>query len=222
MNRTKVKQLLRASGFTGSIHFRKHTEFGTPDSFGSAIHRRWIGSGNCDEINYRQDRDGFEAVVIYLEPKSYYETVARLHNPKHVWLEGQINGLRRNLGYCTNWSQAAAEQLRDDIRRMNFPAFKISKEQTKFGLEWLKRTQFKLNGELRANAFITENEANIIKNFARFEFVGLRFDAVNPYTNAPQAVLPIYRTIARNKKSFTYVVNPMGWGRMPKYEVVGA
>lgn len=33
MKRTEVKAMLKKAGFTGKVQFRKHNEFGTPDSF---------------------------------------------------------------------------------------------------------------------------------------------------------------------------------------------
>lgn len=220
MNKTIVKAKLKEFGFTGRIVFRKHNEFGQPDDCGPAIHRRLLSlESDCSEVVNCADRDGFDTVVLYMEPKSYYLALENLTDAKHVWTEGEINGLRRNLGYCTNWSKVAAEDVREEILRNGMPEFRITKEQTKFGLSWLKRTQWKLNGELRAGAFIGVREARIIKNFARFEFVGLEFVSVNPYTGFPQCIAPLYKTIAKNGESFTYRVSPMG-GFGACYEVV--
>lgn len=142
-----IKRMLKDAGYTGRINFRRSDQFGTPDDFGPAIHRRWIDpTYETEEIMYSVDRDGFSAVVIYIEPASYYRHRANLENPKHVWDKQQINGLRKGLGYCGSWSKPAKEYLHEELQRNNY-AFKISKEQSKFGIEWLKRTQFKLNGE---------------------------------------------------------------------------
>lgn len=219
MNRTQIKKMLKAAGFNGRVVFRKHGEFGTPDSNGPAIHYRWIQC-NVHEIADHAHCDNFKTVVIYMEPASYYRYRELISNPKHVWTEGEINGLRKCLGYCTNWSSVARSEFTEDIQRMTFPAFKITPEQTRFGLEWLKRTQFKKNGELRASAFIGSREASILRRFKRFEFVGLDFMPPNPYTGIPEAVAPLYRAVARNGDSFTYRVCPMHTGFGANYEVI--
>lgn len=212
-----IKSQLRKAGYVGAIHFRKANEFGTPDNFGPAIHRRWIDSQyDCDAIIELVDRDNFETVVIYLEPVSFYTHRANLDNPKHVWCKSEINGLRKGLGYCGSWSDAAKQELIEELQRNTY-SFKISKDQSDFGIEWLKRTQFKLNGEIRAGAFIGEREAKVIQKFKRFEFVGLRFIYVSPYQTDSA---PIYRTIARDGSSFDYSCSPMG-GFGACYEVVG-
>lgn len=214
--KTNIKKMLRKAGFTGAIHFRKAEAFGTPDDFGPAIHRRWLDPAyETEEIMHSVERDGFNTVVLYLEPASYYRHRSNLENPKHVWLLSEINGLRKRLGYCSNWSQTAKEELREELQRNDY-SFKISKEQSQFGIEWLRRTQFKLNGELRAGAFIGEREAKIIKSFKRFEFIGLRFIYVSPYQTE---TAPIYRTFAKNGDYFDYSCSPMG-GFGATYEVI--
>lgn len=214
--KVQIKRMLKDAGFNGRVYFRKASEFGTPDDFGPAIHRRWIDPQyETDEIMHSVERDGFEAVVIYLEPKSYYRHKANLENPKHIWDKQQINGLRKGLGYCGNWSQPAKEELTETLQRTEYH-FNISKEQTQFGIEWLRRTQFRLDGKIRAGAFIGVREAKIIQNFKRFEFVGLRFIRVSP---CQTDTAPIYRTIARNGEYFDYSCSPMG-GFGAAYEVV--
>lgn len=212
-----IKNQLRKAGFKGAIHFRKAAEFGKPDSFGPAIHRRWIdASYDLDDVMSSVDRDGFDTVVIYLEPTSFYIHKSNLENPKHIWHKSEINGLRKGLGYCGSWSDVAKQDLIEDLQRNTY-AFKIAKEQSDFGIEWLRRTQFKLNGGIRAGAFIGEREANIIKKFKRFEFVGLRFIYVSPYQTD---TAPIYRTYAKDGSYFDYSCSPMG-GFGASYEVVG-
>lgn len=220
MNISTVKKLLRDKGFEGKVIGRKAHEFGTHDGSGPAIHRRILDDieYDVDEIMYSVERDGFETVVCYLEPKSYYYYINILNDQKHTWTEGEINGLRKQLGYCSNWSKVAREELVEDISRNGMYDCKITREQTKFGLDWLKRKQFRLDGRIRAGAFIGEREAKIIRSFKKFEFVGLDFMSINPYTGAPQAVAPLYRCVAKNGESFTYRVSPMLFGS--QYEVV--
>lgn len=69
MKRSEIKQMLRDAGFEGRIHFRSHREFGKPDNFGPAIHRRWIDPNyEVQEIMHSVERDLFDTVVLYLEP----------------------------------------------------------------------------------------------------------------------------------------------------------
>jgi len=211
-----IKKMLTSAGFNGRIVFRKSKEFGTADSYGPAIHRRWIDAEyEAREILDSVERDGFETVVIYLEPNSYYTYLAKLNNPKAVWTKGEINGLRKGLGYCGPWSDVAKEELSQTIKTTEFN-FKITKDQSKFGVDWLKRTQFRLDGRLRASAFIGEREASIIKNFKEFRFIGLRFIYVSPYQTD---TAPVYRTISKSGDYFDYSCAPMG-GFGAAYEVV--
>lgn len=212
MNRTQVKHELKQRGFTGKVHFRKTDEFGQPDTFGPAIHRRLIDI-NYDLDNAAEDaeRDNLETVVIYLEPKSFYYYRRLFTLKRHAWSLGEINGLRKGLGYCSPWSRVAKQEFTQDLMRIEF-SFPITKEQTKFGINWLKTTQFNQHGNLRAakTTFIGDREAAIIRTFKRFEFVALRFLDYSDYTGVYQTILPVYRVISKSSDSFEYSCNPMG------------
>lgn len=206
--RNLVKQKLKKLGFKGKITFKRHNKFNSNLGYGPAIHMRLVDLDyDLNEVMHSHNRDGFNEVVFYLENKSHYEMRERLENKKHVWSEGEINSLRKNLGYCSNWSEYARETLIDDyFRRGDMHCFNITKEQSKKGIDWLKSSQLKKNGQLRAakSTFLTENEAEIIKNFKKFQFIGLEFSSYNPYSKSHQLIRPIYRTIAKNGDYFDY------------------
>lgn len=221
MNKTLVKKAMKEAGFEGRLYFRKSKEFGTPDNYGPAIHRRLIDLNyDLSDVMHSVERDGFETVVFYVEPKSYYFYRHLFSLKKHVWTKSEINGLRKGLGFCSPWSKVAKEEFAQDIMRMDF-AYSITKEQTAFGIEWLKNTQFNRHGRLRAakTTFIGEREAAIIRTFKRFEFTGLRFQDYNQYSQSYQNISPIYRVISKSGESFEYSCTPMGrYGAC--YEVV--
>lgn len=203
--KNEIKKQLRKAGFKGSVYFRKQTEFGTPDTFGPAIHRRWIDPQHeIEEILYDADRDGFDTVVIYLEPASYYRYRQLLTKKSHIWTKSEIDGLRKQMGYCSGCSQPARDEL---IRDCGTFDFKITREQTAFGLQWLRETQFKKSGELRAGAFIGRHEAKIIKTFKEFRFVGIHFENFNQWSQCWQTISPVYAVISKDGSSFEYAAH---------------
>lgn len=76
---------------------------------------------------------------------------------------------------------------------------------TEKGISWLRRTQFKKNGELSSakTTFLGLREAHVVKNFSHFEFIGL-VDEGN--SNWPQ-VFPAYKVYATDGSSFEYVAS---------------
>lgn len=209
MNKTDIKRALRDAGFKGQVHFRDHAEFGCACDVGPAIHRRLLDIDYDIECVVDQAlRDGFETVVLYFEPKSYYHYRAILNDKAHVWSEGEINGLRKGLGYCSNWSKCAREELIDDIRRMDIEA-RVTDEQSQKGLDWLYKTQFTKRGEIRfrKHAFIGERELEVLKDFEKFTFQGLRFQDFNPYTSTYQTISPVYGVHGKSGGYFEYSAN---------------
>jgi hypothetical protein len=95
--------------------------------------------------------------------------------------------------------------------------YRISREQTLKGIAWLQRYCFKLDGSPRKRKDSPFESAHleVIRNFSRFEFVGLKdLRADNPYSlslNFHQYI-PIYRVIARDGSYFDY--SPATWGEV--------
>lgn len=85
----------------------------------------------------------------------------------------------------------------------------ISAEQTAQGISWLSKTMLNKQGDLRntavvKNAGFTQEHADIIKDFKKFELVG--FKDIGSHTYAPQ-----YAVISNAGKEFVYHVSG-GWG----------
>lgn len=86
----------------------------------------------------------------------------------------------------------------------------ISPDQTAQGIAWLKKNVLNAKGELRDTGMVreagfTQEHAEIIKDFDKFELVGFKHDGQSHiYT-------PIYRTIAKSGDHFDYSVGG-GWG----------
>lgn len=104
------------------------------------------------------------------------------------------------------------ENKLDDMER----GYNITQEQSQIGIDYLQTTVLKKNGDLRnskkAHDF-EQYEADIIRNFERFEFMGFyeNFQGYHSHYS------PIYRTISKDGKYFDYTVAGQ-WGNP---EVVG-
>ena len=85
--------------------------------------------------------------------------------------------------------------------------YKLEKNQTDFGIKWLKGRYFKLDGTPRKQAehdfgtYDQDRYFDIIKNFKEFRFIGYRAEwqcGCNTY------LTPVYKVISKNGDSFTY------------------
>ena len=205
-----IKKLLKDKGYKGRITWNNHNEF-IPDSNGyyRGLHHRILDIDyDIDNIIYEIERDGYNELFLYLEPKSYYDYQTKLNDKTHIWTEGEINQLRKSLGICSIWSKAAIEELLYAIR--DGFEFRITPEQTEKGLNWLLKSQFRMNGKLRESqgTFIDERAADIVRNFSHFLFIGIQMQSNNPY-NSVYSAAPIYRCFDKDGHYFDY--NPVAY-----------
>lgn len=112
--------------------------------------------------------------------KACIEHCKKLLNPKHVFTKGEIQGINKMLnamrfsreqGKVNGQTLIAALRLRatKDISQ------RITPEQTKQGLEYLKSIQLKRsNGFKKGSGFehLNEYEAKVVKNAKSFRFIG--------------------------------------------------
>lgn len=88
----------------------------------------------------------------------------------------------------------------------------ISSDQTQKGIDWLTKSVLNAQGELRntklvRDAGFDEDEANIIKDFKKFELSGF----VNVGRESHPVYAPKYKVISKSGDSFEYFVSG-GWG----------
>ena len=85
--------------------------------------------------------------------------------------------------------------------------FDITKEHSDIGIEYLRKTFFKKNGDPRRAAFddLTDHDINVLRNFKKFKFDG--FDLYRPHFQDSQydQYEIIYRVIAKNGDWFDYL-----------------
>lgn len=88
--------------------------------------------------------------------------------------------------------------------------FKITREQSQFGIEYLMRRYFKKDGSLRKRTYETlgDREIDILRNFKRFSFVGIQGDH-SQYNTLYNIV---YRIYGQDGMYFDYI--PMHWGEI--------
>jgi hypothetical protein len=85
----------------------------------------------------------------------------------------------------------------------------ITKEQSDYGLEYLKRRYFKLNGTARRQCpFNLRQQAIIMHAFKEFKFVGF-YEHRND-SGMYVGYTPVYRVHANNGEYFDY--SPIHWG----------
>lgn len=88
----------------------------------------------------------------------------------------------------------------------------ITAEQSKFGLEWLRKTCFKLNGETRLRCPLGNREVAILRNFKCFKWVGI-YNTQEHYGNyGCKSYVPVWRTYDKRGHYFDYVVIAGGPG----------
>ena len=90
--------------------------------------------------------------------------------------------------------------------------FQLEGSQQVKGLTWLHKTQLNSKGDLRSakDTFIGQHELAIIRDFASFEFVGLR-DATSNHISAYKNYVPVYRVNATSGASFDYSSSAYGY-----------
>lgn len=145
------------------------------------------------------------------------KTIRKWHNKciyRSVWKRSEINALvkclqSRNFSSKTNIFlqeyYAGLERI-SAYERLSKVQQLITKEQSNFGIEYLRRRYFKVNGQPRKNSPFAEYK-HIIDNFKEFMFVGLYKHENN---GSYKAYSPVYRIIAKDKSWVDYV--PMHWG----------
>lgn len=210
----KIRRLCINLGFTGRVVFRPTKEFGKPipiASFHQVVADLYYDVGNACEV---AERDLFDTIVFYIAPQSYYKYFDKLQS-NETWTKGEINGLRKAVGPCSKLPNTCIDELQS-LSYGHSKEFKITKEQTKFGLDYLKDTVFTSKGTTR-NAkrnFLKEepNAVNILKNFAKFRFIGLASVSQPLYwqNKVGEYTLPIYRTYDKNGNYFDYTAGMWG------------
>ena len=88
--------------------------------------------------------------------------------------------------------------------------FDITKEHSDIGIEYLRKTFFKKNGDPRRAAFddLTDHDINVLRNFKKFKFIGFEVNRLNHNifnNNTNQCFEIVYRVIAKNGDWFDYL-----------------
>lgn len=124
-----------------------------------------------------------------------------------VWTKGDILAFGKMLNsmkFSSPERKDAIYKLSDMLytKTVDF-GYDITKEQSQFGIVWLNKICFTTKGKNRNSKMVIdfmERDFNVVKNFAKFEFVG--FDSGN---GIHEHYTPIYRTIDKDGNYFDYV-----------------
>tara|TARA_R100001594_G_C3976880_1_gene249113 strand:- start:284 stop:772 length:489 start_codon:yes stop_codon:yes gene_type:complete len=126
-----------------------------------------------------------------------------------VLTQSDIRSLKIMLGFCTPFEGFdQKEALNKMIKSCN--GFDITEEHSDIGIEYLRKTFFKKNGDPRKAAFddLTDHDINILRNFKKFKFVGFELSRLNHNifnNNTNQCFEIVYRVIAKNGDWFDYL-----------------
>ena len=123
--------------------------------------------------------------------------------------QSDIRSLKIMLGFSTpfEWYDQKVA-LNNMIKSCN--GFDITKEHSDIGIEYLRKTFFKKNGDPRQAAFdyLTGHDINILRNFKKFKFIGFELSRVNYNTfnkTTNNAFEIVYRVVAKNGDWFDYL-----------------
>ena len=119
-----------------------------------------------------------------------------------VLTQSDIRSLKKALGRYSNLKST------EFLTMINLcDSFDITEEHSDIGIEYLRKTFFKKNGDPRRAAFddLTDHDINVLRNFKKFKFVG--FDLYRPHFQDSQydQYEIIYRVIAKNGDWFDYL-----------------
>lgn len=124
-----------------------------------------------------------------------------------VWTKGDILAFGKLLNSMRFSGEARKKQtyeLYDLLNdRIENSGYAITKEQSEFGIQWLRELVFTKTGKARrskASDSFTEEDLEVIRNFKRFEFVGFHED----WTGYNSRYTPIYRCIGKDGAYFDY------------------
>lgn len=136
---------------------------------------------------------------------------------KRKFTKIEIQSFRKALNGSSTISQIEQDLLKDKFYKAveSKRSINITKEQSDFGIKWLKNKAFRLNGQSRSNSPFGSREEYVIKNFKKFEFSGLNDVSTNSYKNHQV----VYKVIAKNGETFEYTIYG-GYGGVT-IEIVG-
>lgn len=133
-----------------------------------------------------------------------------LNNKKKVWLKSEIQAVIKLLN-STNYESGETKNFLESVEFFfghDKLERKITNEQSDFGIEYLNRRYFKLNGKPRSSSPFSEAENSMIKDFSRFKWVGLHANYNS--MGSSRWFTPIYRLYSKSGAYFDYTA--MHWG----------
>jgi hypothetical protein len=118
-----------------------------------------------------------------------------------VLTQSDIRSLKTALGRYSNLKST------EFLTMINLcDSFDITQEHSDIGIEYLRKTFFKKNGDPRKAAFddLTDHDINVLRNFKKFKFIGfhLYHEGFDFQSNVYEIV---YRVIAKNGDWFDYL-----------------
>lgn len=209
----EIKKMCKNLGFKGDVIFAKAKDFGTINIIKSVNQRVIDVEYDIEDAVNVAIRNNFEVLVFFLETPSFYQKVKDLSKKNKIWSEQEIIQIRKNIGYCSNYSQNAISHLLDLINDLDA---KITQEQSMKGINYLNNLVFRKDGSLRKSKtnFLLNNERelHILKKFKCFKWVGVYYE--QGWNGRVQASAPIYRVVAKNGEYFDYVAGSSGQCRL--------
>jgi hypothetical protein len=117
-------------------------------------------------------------------------------------------------GNTTNSDKTAAQFMLDLIEEKD-GGYRLTKEQTEFGIQWLRDRYIKKDGRMRKAlekdfmSYEHDIVMDIIRNFKEFRFIGY-YAEWNSFFKEYCHFVPVYRVHGKNGDSFDYSPVYMG------------
>lgn len=134
--------------------------------------------------------------------KTYNKWLKRTLNHNTPWTENEIKYFRKIIGRYGIKDLYFRAQL---VKNFQGP-YQITEEQSIKGITYLRTKCLKTNGEARniKNMPFGTFELNIIRNFYKFEFIGI-YGHYNEYMNTIMNYSPVYRCYDIHGNYFDYI-----------------
>lgn len=165
-----------------------------------------------ESVEEGEQTEGFKSSINEKTASSTIKKYEALKNKKQ-WDKQEILGVAHQLsGLDRGWKKDTMDEELKYILHELLASFSegktvdISPDQSKQGIDWLRKNIINAKGELRDNGMVRdagfdESHGDIIKNFKKFELVGFHHDEQH------HTYSPIYRTISADGNSFDYSVS---------------
>lgn len=157
--------------------------------------------------------------TVYVASKSRLATIAKHAKSaslkSKVWKKSEISAVAKLINSKNFHKNENCPEILQGIESVEslfsygyMEERKITREQSRYGIEYLLKRYFKKNGEPRKGSPFGSRENVILKSFSKFRFVG--FYEMSSNGGYWTTSIPVYRVYSKDGSYFDYA--PIHWG----------